>query len=379
MKSIWQCYWPFIAATVYSFFVAAFAIGHGDDTISSNKGIYKDSSFVPFVALLHVGIYLLTIVTITHYFASSSEKQLSRTLRSAYYFTLLPGLLQIFRIYSGIHFNIPYFERADVGPFSGVFDAGYLRLMGFEFEPLAYASSLIVVCCLSMHNGRRVPWLGLVVLAHTYGTGAIAGLVLALLTSYKTISRFIVPLFMVAFALLSWWLHDHFQQLAVLALANNSIGDRILSWDVCISMWLAHPFGVGLGLYGYFFNRTDLTGLPLTVSLDVYPNNDPGMFLAYGGLIYLAAYFYAFYFVLRRRSSYWIWVAAAALLYQSLSSYLFFNPAIILVFSMMLARSSPIPSKPSSGKKLIILGPLSRFPFGVRFLVRKRVPAVAKS
>jgi uncharacterized membrane protein YoaK (UPF0700 family) len=51
--------------------------------------------------------------------------------------------------------------------------------MGFEFEPLVYASTLIALCCLSMHNGRRIPWLGLLVLLHTFSAGAILGALLA--------------------------------------------------------------------------------------------------------------------------------------------------------------------------------------------------------
>jgi hypothetical protein len=373
-RPVIKCYWPFIAATVYSIFVGMLMVGHGDNTLTSEKGLYSSPTLVIFVTLIHIGAYLLTVVSVTYYFSVSSSGQISRTLRWTYYVTLLPGLLQIFRIYTHIYFSIPFFERADVGPFSGVFDAGYLRIMGFEFEPLGYATSLIIVCCLSLYNGRRIPWLGMIVLLHTYGTGAVAGLCLALLfTTSKKLTRFVVPLYAIGFALLCWWVRDNIQMLAVVSYASLSLAERIFALNACTNMWIAHPMGIGLGLYGYFFNHYDIIGRVPAQSLDWYPNNDPAMFLVYGGLPYFCAYLYTFYFLLRRTRAYWLLVACTAILFQSVSSYLFFNPAVIVVFSMILANAPHIAQvQRVKGKGFFKMGPARNFPFGIRLFFRKR-------
>jgi len=369
-----KCYWPFMVATIYSFCIAMLMIGHGDSTLTSEKGLYASPTLVPLVTLIRICVYLLTVASITHYFSVSSQKQTSRTLRWAYYVTIFPGILQVFRIYSGFYFSIPFFERAGLGPFAGVYNAGYLRIMGFEMEPLAYATGLITVCCLSMYNGRRIPWLGMLVLLHTYGAGAIVGLLLAFLTTTsKKLVRFIVPLYAVGFFLLCWWVGDHIQELVTLSLTSQSLSERVCALNGCINMWLAHPLGIGLGLYGYFFNHYDTIGLVPALSLDWYPNNDPAMFLVYGGLPFLGAYLYTFYFVLRRSRSYWLFIAGAAILFQSVSSYLFFNPSIIVVFSLMLANSAPIPRvQRTRGRRFFSLGSMRTFPFGIRFYVHKR-------
>jgi hypothetical protein len=374
-RPILKCYWPFMAATIYSFCVAMLMVGHGDNSLSSENGLYASPTLVPFATLLRIGVYLLTVAAITYYFSVSSKEQTSRTLRWAYYVTLIPGLLQIFRIYSGIYFSIPFFERAGLGPFSGVFDAGYLRIMGFEIEPLAYATSLIGVCCLSMYNGRRIPWLGIIVLIHTYGAGAIAGLLLAFLTTTsRKLTRFVVPLYAVGFALLCWWVRGNIRMLAALSLATGSVSERLFALNASTNIWLDHPLGVGLGFYGYFFNQYDVIGRYPAARLDWYPNNDPAMFLVYGGLIFLGAYLYTFYFVLRRARSYWLFVASAALLFQSLSAYILFNPTTIVIFSLILANVAPVPSRNRTGAlRLVSLGPMRIFPFGIRFFVRKRI------
>lgn len=319
-------------------------LGHGDNYIGSDKGVYSSPTLLPFITLIHITVYLLAIIATTHYFSVAGERRVSSTLRWTYYVTILPGLLQLFRIYSGIHFNIPWFERDEVGPFSGVFNAGYLRIMGFEFEPLAYATSLITVCCLSLHNRRRIPWLGLLVLGHTYSAGALVGALLALLISVKKqLRRFVIPVYAVIFAAICWFVNTHINMLLTLSLISGSITERLGGLYACVAMWLDHPLGVGLGLYGYFFNHYDASGLFPAVQLDFYPNNDPAMFLAYGGILFLLTYLYTFHFILRRARSYWLLIAAMSLLFQSISSYLFFNPAIIVVFSLILSGADPIP------------------------------------
>jgi hypothetical protein len=371
---ILKCYWPFVTATFYSFCIAMLMIGHGDNSLTSDKGLYASPALVPFATLARIGVYLLSVTAITYYFSVSGQEKISRTLRWTYYVTLFPGLLQIFRIYSGIYFSIPFFERSGYGPFSGVFNAGYLRLMGFEIEPLAYASSLITVCCLSMYNGRKIPWLGIILLIHTFGGGAIAGLFLAfLIATSRKLARFVVPLYAFGFALLCLGVRENMQILSALSLATGSVTERLFALNACISMWLDHPMGVGLGLYGYFYNLYDTIGRFPAASLDWYPNNDPAMFLVYGGPLFLGAYLYIFYFLLRRARSYWLFIAATALLFQSLSAYIFFNPATIVIFSLILANVAPIPSGERVGKwQLISPGPLRTFPFGIRFFVRKK-------
>jgi hypothetical protein len=349
-RALLKCYWPFLLATIYSLFIAMFMVGRGDTTLTSAKDLYANPILVSFVTFFRIVVYLITVSVMTYYFRASKQKDISRTLRWAYYLAVLPGLLQIFRIYSGIHFNIPFFERSEVGPFSGVFNAGYLRVMGFEFEPLAYASSLTTVCCLSMHNRRRIPWLGMFVLVHTYSAGAILGLILALIVvAFKKLTRFIVPVYFICFVLLCWWTVEHMQFLIALSLAPGSVTERFSALYASIAMWLQHPWGIGLGLYGYFFNLYDVIGKFPAQTLDWYPNNDPAMFLVYGGPLYLAAYLYTFHFVLLRSRSYWLSIAAVALLVQSISSYLYFNPAIIVIFSMLLAGAEPILRTPTSG------------------------------
>jgi hypothetical protein len=337
-----KCYFLFVMGTAISLITAIFALGKGSPFLSSDKGFYARPEFVPFITLLHVIVYLMTVAVLTIYFSSSDERQISGTLCWAYYATVLPGLLQIFRIVSGIHFNVPWFERADVGPFSGVFNSGYLRVMGFEIEPLAYASSLIAMCCLSMYNGRRKPWLGIIVLLYTYGFGALLGLLLAFIVcSSKRLSRNIVPVYALGFTVICWYIYVHVHQLLPIALVSGSLAERIGAIYSCVAIWLDHPMGVGLGFYGYFFNRYN-PGMFAAQSLDFYPNNDPGMFLVYGGPLFLIGYLYTFHYVLNRSRSYWLTVAAVALLFQSGSAYLYFNPALAVIFSMLLAGAKPL-------------------------------------
>jgi len=373
LRSVLRCYGLFTVGIVISFGMALTVIGHGDASLTSEKGIYSSPALVPFVNLLHVVVYLITVVSLTNYFAHCGPRDLSKTLRMAYYLTVVPGLLQIFRIYSGIHFNLPWLERADVGPFSGVFNAGYLRVMGFEIEPLAYASSLIAVCCLSMYNGKRIPWLGMLVLIHTYGVGAAVGLVLALIGALSDrLKKLAVPIFTVCFSLSCWFIYDHFHGLAVLASFSGSASERLGADYACIAMWLDHPMGIGLGMYGYLFNHYDALGLFPAGSLDFYPNNDPAMFLAYGGPLLFAGFLYVFHYILKRSSSYWITVAVLALLIQCTSAYLFFNPAIAVLFSLVLSRAVDPVREPARVR--FTLGPLLQFPFGTKIIYRRRRP-----
>lgn len=372
-RSTWRrlgsVYWPFAVAVIFSFAIAVLTVNDARYSAGSVKGLYSSPSLVPLITLLRVLVYFLTLAATTYYFSSATKERAATTLRWAYYISILPGLLQIFRIYSGLYFNLP-FERPDVGPFSGVFDAGYLRVMGFEIEPLAYASSLVAVCCLSMHNGRRIPWLGLFVLWHTYSTGAIVGTILALIvTASKRLTRWIVPLYAMVFGLVCWFVYTNYRALNLLV-PMGSVNERLGAIYACVAMWLDRPLGVGLGLYGYYFNRYDPSNLFSSDRLDWYPNNDPAMFLAYGGLLLLFGYLYVFHRLLRRSRSYWVLVAAIALLFQSGSGYIFFNPALILVFSLLLAQAEPIRA-PEETRQFFSPGPLRIFPFGIRFFVRK--------
>ena len=104
---ILKCYWIFILATAISLVISVFMMGKGSITLTSDKGLYSNPEAVPFITLLHIGIYFLTILVFTHFFSSASEEDVSKTLRWSYYVTLLPGILQILRIYSGSYFNLP--------------------------------------------------------------------------------------------------------------------------------------------------------------------------------------------------------------------------------------------------------------------------------
>lgn len=370
LRRIIHCYWPFVGATVLSVCAAVPVIGHGSDVLTSDKGLYSNPEWIPLVTVMHVIVYLLCVTAVTQFFLVSSKRKISEALRWAYYATICPGLLQIFRVYTGVHFSLP-FERSGLGPFSGVYDAGtYMRVMGFEFEPLAYATSLIIVCCLSMHNGRRIPWLGLIVLWQTYGAGAILGGLIALpLASSKRVTRAIIPLYACGFAALCWFVTANIHALIALFSVSLSVTERINALYACVTMWLDHPMGIGLGLYGYLFNHYDVSGQFVAAHLDWYPNNDPAMFLAYGGPIFLAAYLYIFHFAFRCSRSYWILVAAIAILFQSISSYLLFNPASILVFSMLLSQSEPLTREEYASTGALLGGPYRLWPLGMRLRI----------
>ena len=371
-----RCYWPFVAATMLSFSTAygLLAFGVGDPSLTSEKGLYSDPALIPMVTLLRLAVYLLGVAGLAGFFMTAGTVQVRRALTAAYYVAVAPGLLQIFRIYSGIQFDLP-FERPGFGPFSGVFDAGpYIRLMGFEYEPLGYATSLVVVCCCMAHCRRGVPWIGLAVLGHTFGAGAIGGALLALIIARrKRLVRWLVPLYGAAAALVFAYVFRHYDALVDEYLPLGSLVERLGAIRACVSMFLDHPLGVGLGLYGLHFNLYNQIPIYDAASLDYYPNNDLAMFLAYGGIIYALAYLYTFHFVIRRCRSYWVRVAAVALLIQSFTSYLFFNPAIILVFSLALAgaRQPAALAATSVGKRPVIRWrPL--FPIPIDLLPRRR-------
>lgn len=349
-----RCFWPFVAASLLAFCVALFSIAMsaGDTALTSEKAIYSNAFFVPPISLVRIGVYLLSIASLVHFFSVASRKQVQFALTLAYYVAVFPGALQILRVYSGWHFDVPYFERPDVGPFSGVFDAGYLRVMGFEFEPLAYATSMLVMCCIHAHSKHRIPWLGLLVLAHTYSAGALGGFALALAISrFSMLVRWFVPLYAVVAAIVFSYVYVNFESLVDNLFFLQSVMERLTAVKASVGMFLDHPFGVGLGLYGYFFNLYNTFGYYEATSLDHYPNNDLVMFLAYGGLLYAGAYLYVFQFLLKECRSYWLLVAALALSIQSFTSYLFFNPSMILVAALILARSTPVAST-GRGRKM---------------------------
>jgi hypothetical protein len=344
-SALFRCYGPFFLATFFSFFIGLIVVSGNPlgSSLTSEKALYSSPTMIVIFTFVRIVTYILVLAGVTHFFMTASERRVSRTLLLTYYVTVLPGLLQMARLYSGIYFDLP-FERAEVGPFSGIFDSGYMRLMGFEFEPLAYASSLITVCCASMHNGRRKPWLGLIVLGHTFGAGAIAGLLLAIfICSSKLITRAIVPLFTITIALLGWYVVENINPLIDQFALIGSIMERVGAIYNCISIWLDYPMGSGLGTYGYFMGRYDQTQIFITDRLDFHANNDPLEFLAAGGLFLMGGYLYTFYFALKQSRSHWMSIACIALMLQSASAYIFFNPTMIIVFSMLLARLSPVP------------------------------------
>ncbi len=343
MRQVLRCYGPFLLATLLAGLTAIFTLGTGDNSITSEKGLYSSPELTTIVTLVRTLIYVVVVASVTHFFRAASEHVIQRALNWSYVLTLFPGFLQMFRLYSGIHFDIPYFERPDFGPFSGVFDAGgYMRLMGFEFEPLAYGTSLLVVCCLRVHARGTVPWLGMLVLGHTFSAGAVVAFVIALVLGFSHRSRrAVVPVYLLAFIALCVTVWTNLDELLETFMLVASVSERINALGACINMWLDHPFGVGAGLYGYFMNRYDKANFPAP-QLDWYPNNDPAMFLAYGGVFYLLAYLWVFHYALSSTPSRWIRIALVGLLVQSVSSYMFFNPATIVIIAMALSRRSPL-------------------------------------
>jgi len=344
VKRMAVCFGPFMLVTLVAAVIGIFSLGYGDNSLTSEKGLYGTPGLTMVVTTVRTLLYVLIVAALLHYFRVASNQALHRTLGWCYAMTLLPGLVQIARIYSHFYFDIPFFERPGYGPFSGVFDAGYLRLMGFDFEPLAYATSLIVVCCLRVYSHRRIPWLGLVVLAHTFSVGAVAAFAMALALAYPNRSRrVLVLMYLLGFTVVSVLLWTYQDELLETFLLLRSVSERINTWGACINIWLDHPFGIGPGLYAYFFNLYDQVGLGAP-QLDFYPNNDPAMFLATGGVLYLLAYLWIFHSALTTTPSRWIRIAVMALLIQSVSSYLIFNPAAAVVLALALsARVLPRP------------------------------------
>ncbi|WP_423594990.1 O-antigen ligase family protein [Roseateles sp. MS654] len=349
LQRVLNCYGFFILATILACIPALFTLGTGDNTITSDKGLYSSPESAVVMTVVRMVAYLLVVVGMTHFFRTVSDGLMRRTLDWCYALALLPGLLQMLRMYSGIYFDLPYLERAGLGPFSGVYDSGYLRLMGFEFEPLGYGTSLMVVCCLRIFARNRWPLLGLVVLAHTFSAGAIVASAAALLLGYPTwLRRYVTPLYALLFLALSAVVWTYLDELLTLLTFQRSAAERINALGICINMWLDHPFGVGPGLYGYFMNFYDRANFPAP-QLDWYPNNDPAMFLAYGGVLYLLAYLWVFHYALMSTPSRWIRVALIGLLVQSISSYMFFNPAAAVIIAVAL--SGRLPPAPVLRKK----------------------------
>lgn len=331
------CFGPFLIATLFSAMVSMFFLGSGDNSLTSDKFLYSTPELTMIFTALRTLLYVVIVAALLHFFRTASVRTLDRALSWSYAMTLLPGVLQIARVYSNFYFDIPFFERTGYGPFSGVFDAGYLRIMGFDFEPLAYATSLLVACCLRVYARRQIPWFGFVVLAHTFSAGAIVAFAISLVFAYPSrLRRMLVPLFFVGLIVMSALLWTFLDELLANFLLFRSLSERINSWGACINMWLDHPFGVGLGLYAYFLNfydRIDM-GAP---QLDFYPNNDPMMFLANGGVLYLLAYLWIFHFGFCKTPSRWVRVALMGLLIQSVSSYLIFNPAAAVALALALS------------------------------------------
>lgn len=341
-----RCYGPFFVAVLASLVMAFLTIAQGPVTnLTSEKALYSTPLMVSLFTFVRILAYLLTVAALVHHFQRSTQTEVSRTLTIAYYVTIFPGVLQMLRLYTGLYFDLP-FERPEVGPFSGIWASGddVFRLMGFEFEPLAYASSLVTICCVSMHNGRRIPWLGMVALAHTLGTGAFVGLGAALLLSLsRHVRRLVVPIYVVSVTALSWWVFENIDALVNDFQLIGSVLERVGAIYNCIAIWLDHPLGGGLGTYGYLMGRYDQTGVFAAQQLDFHANNDSLEFLAAGGLLLAGAHLYAFHAALKRSRSYWLWVACVALMIQSISAYIFFNPALMVVFAMLLARLEPVP------------------------------------
>jgi hypothetical protein len=343
LQRIFKCYGFFLLATILACLPAMFTLGTGDNTITSDKGLYSSPEASVLMTVVRTLAYLLVVTGLTHFFRTASDTLMRKALDWCYILTLLPGVLQMLRMYSGFHFDLPYFERAGLGPFSGVYDSGYLRLMGFEFEPLGYGTSLMVVCCLRVFARNRWPLLGLVVLGHTFSAGAIVASAVALLIGYPhRLRRFVTPLYALLFTALCIVVWANLDELLALLSFQRSASERVNALGICINMWLDHPFGVGPGLYGYFMNLYDLASFPAP-QLDWYPNNDPAMFLAYGGILYLLAYFWVFHYALSSTPARWIRIALVGLLVQSISSYMFFNPAAAVIIAIALSGRSPPP------------------------------------
>ncbi|SHN40531.1 hypothetical protein [Rhizobacter sp. OV335] len=351
-----RCYWPFFIASIVALAMAGLNLSVNPETnLTSEKALYSTPGMVALITFIRILAYLITVSVLVHFFQRSTQQEVSRTLRIAYYTTILPGALQLLRLHTGLYFDLP-FERPDAGPFSGIFASSndQMRLMGFEIEPLAYASSLVTACCLSMHNGRRIPWLGMVVLYSTYGVGAIIGLCLALLLSISgSLRRWIIPLYAAGVAGAAWFIVANIDDLLDQFQLIGSVAERLGSIYNCVAIWLDHPLGGGLGTYGYWMNGYDRTGTFLTNRIDFHANNDSLEFLAAGGLLLAGGHLYAFHVVLKRSRSYWLWVACTALMIQSISAYIFFNPALMVVFAMLLARLEPVPkaAKPARRRR----------------------------
>lgn len=343
LRRILNCYGFFLLATLLACLPALFTLGMGDNNITSDKGLYATPASSLVMTVVRTLVYLLVVTGMTHFFRTASDALVRKTLTWCYVLALLPGVLQMLRMYSGFYFDLPYFERPGYGPFSGVYDSGYLRLMGFEFEPLGYGTSLMVVCCLRVFTRSRLPLLGLIVLAHTFSAGAIVASAVALVVGYpERLRRYITPVYAVLFFTLCAVVWAYLDEILLALLFQRSSSERINALGICINMWLDHPFGVGPGLYGYFMNFYDRANFPAP-QLDWYPNNDPAMFLAYGGVLYLLSYLWVFHYALSSTPSRWIRIALVGLLVQSISSYMFFNPAAAVIIAIALSgRSAPV-------------------------------------
>ncbi len=341
---------PFLIATLFAAYVGIFYLGSGDNSLTSDKVLQSTPELMIFFTAFRTLLYVAVVIALLHFFRTASIYNLRRALSWGYILTLLPGLLQIARIYTGFYFDIPFFEREGFGPFTGVFDAGYLRIMGFDFEPLAYATSLSVVCCLRFYARGRIPTIGLLLLAHTFSVGAIAAFSVALLTAYpKRFRHMLVPIYTLVLIVFSVFLWTYLDELLNYFIFIQSVSERINAWGSCINMWLDHPLGVGLGLYSYFHNFYDQVGLGAP-QLDFYPNNDPLMFLASGGVLYLLTYLWIFHSGFCATPSRWVRVALMGLMIQSASSSFF----LILQLQRRLWVCNITPTAKISGRQGII-------------------------
>lgn len=371
-QRVMNCYGPFLLGTLLAGLVAMFTLGSGDNSITSEKGLYSSPELTTVITLVRTFTYVMVVASITHFFRVASGATVQRALNWSYVLMLFPGFLQMFRMYSGIYFDLPYFERPGLGPFSGVFDAGYVRLMGFEFEPLGYATSLMVGCFLRVYARGTVPWMGMLVLGHTFSAGAFIALLIALALGFPDrFRRLLVPMYLAAFIALCVTVWTHLDELLETFLLVTSISERVNALGACINMWMDYPFGVGAGLYGYFFNLYDRANLP-ALQLDFYPNNDPAMFLATGGVLYLLAYLWIFYRVIAAARSRWLRIALVALLVQSISSYMLFNPAAVVVMALALSgRVLTHPARRRAKRLTIQRSPTSHSPTADALLLTK--------
>ena len=335
--------WLFLVGAFIAVIVAYFKLGAIDSGITDTKSIFYSPEISPlFIFFRVIFAFFLTSWFATLFFRNTSNEK-KKLIGFVYIIDIIPGLLQVFRILTNLYFDIPYFEKAGFGPFSGVFDAGYLRIMGFDFEPLGYAFTLTISSILYYNYCRKLPIVGIILLIMTFGSASIAGTILSLVIVYLVpfISRntkFILVLIITMTGI--YLMHVYSDIIMLISFTSRSLSDRFITTMSSLYMFIDNPFGVGLGNWSYFFNTYNPSQLlfPKIVTGDIQANNDLMQFLATGGFLLCGGYIWIFIALVKRSKRKIFSLICMVWFFAALAGYIFFNPLICLIQGIVVGE-----------------------------------------